>query len=139
MGELGVWIGEPLLVVNMNVSWMRYAPLWILERIPEVYEVALAQGVSEENINRWRRHTLPGIAHFFSEIYADDPLNNAEFFSAKRLIERFGRLPEFAAHRAGMLEVYSKAHAEGHPAATIPPEEVFGSDEIQNLEGRRRH
>ena len=39
MEEIGVWIGEPQLV-NLNVSWIHYAPLWILERIPEASEEA---------------------------------------------------------------------------------------------------
>jgi hypothetical protein len=34
MDEPGQWIGEPQIVVNMNVSWLRYAST-TLERIPE--------------------------------------------------------------------------------------------------------
>ena len=29
--EMGYWLGEPCVVVNMNVSWARYAPVWVLE------------------------------------------------------------------------------------------------------------
>ena len=126
MEEPGVWIGEPQVVVNMNVSWMRYAPLWILERIPEVYEVARAKGVSREDIDRWRRHTLPGVEHFFGEIFTNDPLGNAAFLSPARLVRRFSDLPEFQAHRAKMLEIYTRAHEQGHPAAAEPPAAVFG-------------
>ena len=126
MEEPGVWIGEPQVVVNMNVSWMRYAPLWILERIPEVYEVARAKGVSREDIDRWRRHTLPGVEHFFGEIFTNDPLGNAAVLSPARLVRRFSDLPEFQAHRAKMLEIYTRAHEQGHPAAAEPPAAVFG-------------
>jgi glycosyltransferase involved in cell wall biosynthesis len=126
MEEPGVWIGEPQLVVNMNVSWMRYAPLWILERIPEVYETAQSKGVPAEDMDRWRRHTLPGVAHFFAEIYGADPLNNAAYFQPARLVARFSHLPEFETYRDQMLEVYRRAHAEGHPAASLPPAVVFG-------------
>jgi len=125
MNELGVWIGSPQIVVNMNVSWMKYAPLWILERVPELYEVAERKGVACEDIDRWRRHTLPGIFHYFCEIYHTDPLNNAAFFSAARLVRRFKHLPEFSLRQGELVSVYEKAHQAGHPAATEPVSEIF--------------
>jgi len=126
MDEMGVWIGDPQIVVNMNVSWKRFAPLWILERIPEVYEVARQKGVAAENIDRWRRHTLPIVAYHFADIFADDPLNNAEYFSAKRLIRRFSDLPEFETYRSDLLDIYTRAHEDGHRSASEPPDAVFG-------------
>jgi FkbM family methyltransferase len=126
MEEKGVWLGAPQVVVNMNVSWMRYAPLWILERIPEVYEVALAKGVRVERIDRWRSHTLPGMAHFFREIFENDPLNNAAYVSPRRVIGRFRHLPDFATFEPTLREIYSKAHSDGHPAASVSPDRVFG-------------
>ena len=125
MREQGVWIGQPQLVVNMNVSWLKYAPLWILERIPEVYELAERKGVRPEEMDRWRRHSLPGIKHYFREIFEDDPLGNAAYFSPARLVRRFRHLKEFAAARPQLLEAYRRAHEAGHPAAALPPERVF--------------
>jgi FkbM family methyltransferase len=125
MDEPGVWIGSPQIVVNMNVSWMKYAPLWILERIPEVYEVAERKGVACDDIDRWRRHTLPGVVHFFREIYGADPLDNAAYFSAARLVRRFKHLPEFSRRQSELVSVYEEAHKSGHPAATEPASEIF--------------
>jgi glycosyltransferase involved in cell wall biosynthesis len=125
MEEPGVWIGSPQVVVNLNVSWTRYAPLWVLERIPEVYEVARQKGVSADNIDRWRRHTLEAVEEFFEEIFGDDPLGNAAYFSPARLVRHFGDLPEFEAHRPRLIEIYRRAHAAGHPAASDPPSVVF--------------
>jgi glycosyltransferase involved in cell wall biosynthesis len=125
MEEPGLWIGAPQVVVNMNVSWMKYAPLWILERVPEVYEVARAKGVSAENIDRWRRHTLPGMVSFFKEILRHDPLNNAAFVCFPRVIKRFTDLPEFASYEQDLREAYAAARAQGSPAAQLPVELVF--------------
>lgn len=127
MHEPGVWLGTPQLVVNLNVSWMRYAPLWILERIPEVYQTALERGVPLDDINRWRRHTMPGVVHYLQEIYKDDPLGNAEFFSMERLIGRFSGLPQFAEFEPQLLEIYRKAHEAGNRAALVSPEQIFPS------------
>jgi hypothetical protein len=130
MDEPGVWIGNPQVVVNLNVSWMRYAPLWILERIPEVYEVALQKGVAPEAIDRWRRHTLPSVERFFEEIFGEDPIGNAAYFSPARLVRRFGDLPEFQAMRPRLLEIYRRAHAQGQAGAAEPPSAVFGEDAV---------
>ena len=125
MEEPGLWIGEPQLVVNLNVSWIRYAPLWILERVPEMYELAERRGVLPEEMDRWRRHTWPGVVHYFQEILDHDPLGNSQYFSAARLIRRFKHLPEFAQSEPILRERYSRAHAEGHPAAAKPLPRVF--------------
>ena len=121
----GLWIGTPQIVVNLNVSWMKYAPLWILERIPEVYEAAELCGVPSEDMDRWRAHTLPGVVHYFQEIYRHDPLNNSAYFSPERLIRRFKHLPAFAKAFPVLKEAYTRAHTQGHPAAIRSPEKVF--------------
>lgn len=125
MDEHGVWIGTPQVVVNMNVSWMRYAPLWILERIPELYDLAERRGVDPEDMDRWRRHTLPSVLHYFRTIYGPDPEGNSVFFSPDRLVRRFLHLPEFSTYEGELLEIYEAAREAGHPAARLPVEEVF--------------
>jgi FkbM family methyltransferase len=127
MEEKGVWLGSPQVVVNMNVSWMRYAPLWILERIPEVYDVAERRGVSPDDINRWRRHTLPSVVAFFRQIFEQDSEGNAAFIDLARVVRRFSALPEFADAGAEMRAVYEKAHLARHPLATRRVDEVFPS------------
>jgi hypothetical protein len=125
MDELGVWLGTPQVVVNMNVSWMRYASIWILERIPEVYEKAELRGVPSEEIDRWRCHTLPGVIHYFSEIFKEEQLDNAEYFDPRRLIRRFKHLPSFQDKLPQLIKIYSLAHENKHPTAIYPLEQVF--------------
>ncbi|WP_135211580.1 glycosyltransferase [Vitreimonas flagellata] len=126
MEEPAVWIGEPQVVVNMNVSWMRYAPLWILERIPEVYDVAEARGVPQALMDGWRRHTLPSVIHYFREILHTDPEGNARYFSPSRLVARFAHLEEFrTVCEAELITLYEKAHGIGAPAAQEDPKDVF--------------
>ncbi|MCF6281522.1 MAG: glycosyltransferase [Candidatus Polarisedimenticolaceae bacterium] len=125
MDDFGVWIGKPQLIVNMNVSWLKYAPLWILERIPEVYEVAEEHGVPSDQMDRWRRHTLSGIISYFRVIFEDDPLNNAAYFRPDRLVRRFKHLPEFTLVYSELAMIYSSANSEGHPAASKPVSIVF--------------
>jgi len=135
MDEPGVWIGEPQVVVNMNVSWLKYAPLWILERIPEVYDFAEKRGVPADQMDRWRKHTLPGLVNYFKIIFDDDPLNNGTYFRPDRLIRRFKHLPEFASVSSELRDIYSHAYSQGHPAAIRPVSVVFPenpSSDIRN-------
>lgn len=125
MDEPGVWIGTPQVIVNMNVSWMKYAPLWILERIPEVYETAMAKGAARRDIDRWRSHTLPGMVSYFKQILEHDPLDNAAFVSFPRVVRRFADLPGFATYEAELRDAYRKARAAGSPAARAPIDVVF--------------
>ena len=48
------WVGEPALVVNMNVSWLRWALLWHLERMPDLFEEAERRGVDPERLDVYR-------------------------------------------------------------------------------------
>lgn len=125
MEAKGVWLGNPALVVNLNVSWMKYAPLWILERIPEVYEVAEWRGADRSEMDRWRIHTLPGAKHFFTEILTNDPLDNGAYFEPQRFIRRFKHLQEFQRLREELVETYTTASLNKVPCASKPVSAVF--------------
>jgi hypothetical protein len=132
MEERGHWIGEPQIVVNMNVSWARYAPLWILERLPEVFDRAEALGADPAEIDHWRVHNLPGIIHYFKAIMADDPAGNRVYFAPARLIARFKHLPEFKSEVQGLRRTYEAARARGVEGTELPTQEVFAAFEERN-------
>ncbi len=127
MDESAYWIGEPQLVVNLNVSWMKYAPLWILERIPEVYDTAEKLGADPILIDRWRVNNMPGVLHFFKEIFDNDPEGNAKYVSVVRLINRLKHLQEFKEIVPQLKEVYENAHSKNHPLAQLSSIEVFSA------------
>jgi len=126
MDQPGCWIGQPQIVVNMNVSWSRYAPLWILERIPEIYDVAERRGAAPAEVDRWRRHTLRAVPRFLTEILENDAAENAAFFRADRLVRRFRHLPEFDDVRETLAGIYARAWERGHPQAWRHPAALFG-------------
>jgi FkbM family methyltransferase len=127
MNEPACWLGQPQLVVNLNVSWMKYAPLWILERIPEAYDLAERMGANAEKVDRWRNHTLSSVLPFFKEIYEDDKECNSEYFLPSRLIGRIKHLDKFADQVQAMKTIYESAHLAGHSKAQIPSAQIFRS------------
>lgn len=125
LDERGIWIGSPMVLVNMNVSWMPYAPLWVLERLPEAYALAEKKGVAREAVDRWRALTFRQVPHYLQVIFENDPLNNATHFSMARLIQHFEHLPAFRTQRGLLRAIYRKAHASGHPSAKQPVRALF--------------
>lgn len=129
MNEVGIWIGDPQVIVNFNVSWNDYAALQILERVPEALDEAEWRGSPVEGIDRWRSNLLPGYVHYFKDIYGPDPKGNSHHFSAARVVARAKHLPGFSQISAELEAVYRDAHVAGHPAARETPETIFGSRE----------
>ncbi|MCP9780690.1 MULTISPECIES: glycosyltransferase [Cyanobium] len=127
MDEPAYWMGQPQLVVNLNVSWMKYAPLWILERLPEAFDVAERYGGNPSQIDCWRVNLIPSILHFLNEILDSDPEGNAQHVSLQRLINRFKHLPEFQAAIPSLSSVYLRAQEARHPLATFSADELFAS------------
>jgi glycosyltransferase involved in cell wall biosynthesis len=123
--EPALWIGSPVVVVNMNVSWMKYAPLWILERIPEAYDLAERLGANRAEIDRWRLHNLPGLVRFLEEIFENDPVGNVKYFSMRRLASRLKGLDGIEDFIEPIRSIYAAAHEAGHPAAQTSVEEIF--------------
>jgi glycosyltransferase involved in cell wall biosynthesis len=121
------WIGEPALVVNMNVSWLRWALLWHLERMPDLFEEAERAGVDPERLDEYRLKHLIEAAEWVRATYfdADDEIRGN--FSLARLLERTKHLPEFLdRHLPGVRRAYAEAWDAGRVIVDpIPPDELF--------------
>jgi hypothetical protein len=106
------WIGDPCVVVNMNVSWMRYAALFTLERFPEIFERMQARGAAPTNVDALRTNHLPQLRHWVSQIYFGSQRQHLDSFSMERLVRRFGHLPAFDEHWRDLRSIYARAFAE---------------------------
>jgi glycosyltransferase involved in cell wall biosynthesis len=125
MNEKAVWIGEPQVLVNFNVSWNSYASLQILERVPEALDLAELNGANSEGIDKLRKNLIPGYIHYFNEIYGDDTKSNHEYFSILRVISRIRHLDIYGTVAPELAKIYAKAYAAGHAAAKIDPNRIF--------------
>ena len=123
--EMGYWIGQPCVVVNMNVSWMKYAPLWRLERLPELYELAEMRGAVPGEVDRWRIHNLQGATQFLNDIYFDDPEGNLDYFSFEGFIRRHKHLPEFRSELTEFMRIYRQAYDQGRVRGGSSPTELL--------------
>jgi glycosyltransferase involved in cell wall biosynthesis len=125
MNEQGAWLGQPQLTVNLNVSWMKYATLWILERLPEAHDLAEKMGADRAKVDEVRAAHFPHVAHWFEVIYADDPEGNAAYFKPDRLVSRVNHLRGFKEIEPHLRHIYSAKRQAGHPACHLPAGEVF--------------
>jgi hypothetical protein len=109
----GYWIGDPCVVVNDNVSWMRYASLFILERFPELYDLMQERGANPREVDALRTDHIPAIIRWFREIYLGPQRENLALFSPERLVKRFAHLPAFYGRWPDLVEIYQKAFQAG--------------------------
>jgi glycosyltransferase involved in cell wall biosynthesis len=121
------WVGEPAVVVNMNVSWLRWALLWHLERMPDLFEEAEARGVDSERLDVYRLKHLLDVDQWVRRTYfeAEDVIRSS--FSLARLLERSKHLPEFRRrHLKGVRRAYTEAWEAGRVVVDqLPPDELF--------------
>jgi len=126
MEAKGYWESEPLITVNLNVSWGRYAPLWILERVPEVYDFAELNGIPTKEVDPWRKHTLQNTLTFLEMVYTSENLEMYKQFNIIRFIRRYRHLSEFGKFLQQAEVIYENAFEQNNPLASIPPKELKG-------------
>jgi glycosyltransferase involved in cell wall biosynthesis len=105
----GYWIGDPCVVVNHNVSWTRYAAPYILERFPEIFERMEAQGAEPRLVDELRVSHLRHVVTWVRQVYFGSQREHLQAFSMERLVQRFGRLPEFDRHWPQLRAIYRRA------------------------------
>lgn len=125
MHEKGVWLGKPQIVVNMNVSWLKYASIWILERIPEAFDLAEKMGADPSALDQRRVDHLPSLWHWFQEILKDDPEGNRAYFDPKRMSARFKHLNEFRAMAPALIDAYRSARFDDPGSWPTPADELI--------------
>ena len=127
------WVGDPALVVNMNVSWLRWALLWHLERMPDLFEEAERRGVDPERLDVYRLKHLAEAERWVRTTYfeAEDAIR--ENFSLARLLERSKHLTEFRErHLKGIRRAYTEAWEAGRVVVDpVPPDELFARYGLQ--------
>jgi len=58
------WHAEECVLVDLNVSWMEFAPWWILERIPEIAVSWIERGADKSQMSEFIQSYIPSFAHF---------------------------------------------------------------------------
>ncbi|MFB2567017.1 glycosyltransferase [Rhizobium sp. IMFF44] len=106
----GYWIGDSYLVVNMNVSWLRWALIWHLERMPDLFDLAEYVGVNKQQIEPYRRNHCADPVTWARHVYFGADPNLPPMFSMERFYERCKHLPEFRQRIAQLQELYTEAY-----------------------------
>jgi hypothetical protein len=106
----GYWIGDSYLVVNMNVSWLRWALIWHLERMPDLFDLAEYVGVNKLQVEPYRRNHCADPVTWSRHVYFGADPNLSPMFSMERFYERCKHLPEFRQRVAKLQELYTEAY-----------------------------
>lgn len=96
MEEKGYWLSEPAITVNINVSWREHLSIWLLERIPEVYDLAELNGISHQDVSYWRNHTFKHSIAYLDSVSEFEKENNGYTFNYARFLRRNRELESFS-------------------------------------------
>jgi glycosyltransferase involved in cell wall biosynthesis len=92
--EPGYWFGKNLITVNTNVSWLRYADLWVLDRFPEIYNRFESAGVPRNEVDKYRKRSIDGV-----KFHLEDSINknstNLINLQLQHLITGYRHLSDF--------------------------------------------
>jgi glycosyltransferase involved in cell wall biosynthesis len=120
------WVGRPAVVVNMNVSWLRWALLWHLERMPDLFDAAELAGIDPVRVDRHRFKHCWNATEWarMALMEAEDAIR--EGFSVGRLIERCKHIEAFATQVSGLRDVYAQAWSAGRVVGDrLDPDALF--------------
>lgn len=121
------WLGQPALVVNSNVSWVPYAPLFELEHFPNGWDIAERMGCDPSRVDKRRADRLWMVEKMWTQLFEDDAVGNGAYVLAPRIILRLKHLPQIDQYVPHMKAVYQQAYEQGHQAATMPPDTLFAA------------
>jgi glycosyltransferase involved in cell wall biosynthesis len=86
------WIAEPVVAVDLRVSWMKYAPVWILERFPEIILEFVAWGGEDVDLSYVLEEMGPGIKHWLDQSYSSEFEQATDFKFLSGLFNLYGKL-----------------------------------------------
>ncbi len=122
------WVGQPAVVVNMNVSWLRWALLWHLERMPDLFDAAERAGIDPVRVDRHRAKHCGNAGEWarMALFEAEDAIRQG--FSMARLLERCKHVEVFGPQVPKLRAVYADAWAAGRVVADrMSPDALFDS------------
>lgn len=123
------WVGEPGVVVNLNVSWKEWLLLWRLERMPELYDWAYRERVGGSRIDLYRWNHAANAADYIRDVYFKASDEVREEFDLSRYLSRTLYLDAFRSSQIPRIrQVYKEAAASGRLKPGDPsPEHLFAS------------
>lgn len=101
------WVGSPAIVINMNVSWLRYADLWVLERFPEMYSRFENAGVSSSQINFYRNRSKSGVLHHLRDSLVRTD-SNFQRIDLSNLLTSYKKVEDYEKFVSDVVEILSE-------------------------------
>ncbi len=124
------WVGDPALVVNSNVSWADYGAMLDLEHLPRAWDAAERAGTPAEEVDKRRANRLWLVEMMWKELLENDKVGNSAYVETARVLMRLKHLDQIEKYIDKFRATYERAHATGHPSATVSPSKLFSAFEV---------
>jgi glycosyltransferase involved in cell wall biosynthesis len=94
MDSPGYWIGEPIILINPNVSWTQHLNLWFTNIQPEIFYQFEIKNVPNFEIDNFRRNRISDTVKYIKKS-VEESSPNLEIINLDRLFETYSHLDEF--------------------------------------------
>ena len=121
-----LWVGTPTMIVNMNVSWLRWVLLWHLERMPDLFDASELAGIDPARVDRHRAKHCWNAAEWVRMALEDPDETVRGMVSVARLLERCKHVDAFQPEIPKIRQAYADAWQSGRVIGDqFPPAALF--------------
>src|SRR4030095_17194346 len=99
--------------------------VWVLDRLPELYDLAEKAGAAPTEVDRCGVHNLDGALHYLGALSSDEGAGILEHFSFHRFIQRHIHLQEFRSRFDRFMATYQAAYEAGRLRSGAAPSELL--------------
>jgi glycosyltransferase involved in cell wall biosynthesis len=89
-GTRVTWIAEPVIAVDLRVSWIRYAPIWIIERFPEIVLQLILWSNGRVNLKYILEEMRPGIRYWLDQSESSEFESPSQYTYLRAFLNIYG-------------------------------------------------
>ena len=128
MDSYGYWVSMPQIAIDLDVSWKAFIPIWVLKIVPEMHDLAISKGSSEQEVIFWREYHVKFIYQNLRRFFKQKDSQYRGVFEFSKLINQYKKSDAFKKIKKKMFLYYVISWILRNENAKMNPWKVF-SDE----------
>jgi len=128
MNSYGYWVSMPQIVIDLDVSWTTFIPIWVLKIVPEMHDLAISRGASANEVNFWRDYHVKFIYQNLKRFFEQKNNKYGRIFKLSKLINQYKKSNTFKKIKKRILLYYIRSWVLRNVNAKINPWKVFSNE-----------
>ena len=128
MNSNGYWISMPQIAIDLDVSWKKFIPIWVLKIVPEMHDLAISRGASANEVSFWRDYHVKFIYQNLVRFFEQKNNKYGRIFKLSKLINQYKKSNTFKKIKKRILLYYIRSWVLRNVNAKINPWKVFSNE-----------